>query len=81
MASADQPARRAQRMAWDGASDRRGRRLLQMGATRWSIPSDEVERVLAGEVYRDGLAQVLSEPEFAEVEGARKALRILEEAF
>jgi heat-inducible transcriptional repressor len=37
------------------------------------------QRVLAGEVYRDGLAQVLSEPEFAEVEGARKALRILEE--
>jgi heat-inducible transcriptional repressor len=37
------------------------------------------QQVLAGEVYRDGLAQVLSEPEFAEVEGARKALRILEE--
>lgn len=37
------------------------------------------EDVLGGEVYRDGLAQVLSEPEFAEVEVARKALRILEE--
>jgi heat-inducible transcriptional repressor len=35
--------------------------------------------VLGGEVYRDGLSQVLSEPEFAEVEVARKALRILEE--
>ncbi len=37
------------------------------------------EDVLGGEVYRDGLAQVLFEPEFAEVEVARKALRILEE--
>ena len=34
---------------------------------------------LAGEVYRDGLANFLAEPEFAEAEGARKALRILEE--
>jgi len=30
-------------------------------------------------VYRDGLAHVLTEPEFAEVDSARKALRILEE--
>ncbi len=35
--------------------------------------------ILGGEVYRDGLAHVLSEPEFAEVDIARKALRILEE--
>jgi heat-inducible transcriptional repressor len=35
--------------------------------------------VLSGEVYRDGLAHVLAEPEFAEMETARKALRILEE--
>lgn len=35
--------------------------------------------VLAGEVYRDGLSHVLAEPEFAEVDVARKALRILEE--
>jgi heat-inducible transcriptional repressor len=35
--------------------------------------------VLAGEVYRDGLANVLGEPEFAEADNARKALRILEE--
>jgi heat-inducible transcriptional repressor len=34
---------------------------------------------LGGEVYRDGLSHVLSEPEFAEVDVARKALRILEE--
>lgn len=35
--------------------------------------------ILDGEIYRDGLAHVLAEPEFAEVEVARKALRILEE--
>jgi len=43
---------------------------------------DEMERssaVLGGEVYRDGLANVLAEPEFAEVEAARSALRVLEE--
>lgn len=43
---------------------------------------DEMRRsrgVLAGEVYRDGLTHVLTEPEFAEGEGARKALKILEE--
>jgi heat-inducible transcriptional repressor len=33
----------------------------------------------AGEVYRDGLTHVLSEPEFAETEAARNALRLLEE--
>lgn len=35
--------------------------------------------VLGGEVYRDGLTQILAEPEFAEVDVARKALRVLEE--
>jgi heat-inducible transcriptional repressor len=35
--------------------------------------------ILVGEVYRDGLAHVLAEPEFAETESARKALRIFEE--
>jgi heat-inducible transcriptional repressor len=35
--------------------------------------------ILSGEVYRDGLTNVLGEPEFAEVEVARKALRMLEE--
>lgn len=35
--------------------------------------------VLGGEVYRDGLTHVLAEPEFAEVDVARRALRILEE--
>ncbi|MDD5468127.1 MAG: heat-inducible transcriptional repressor HrcA [Anaerolineales bacterium] len=37
------------------------------------------QTVLTGEVYRDGLTHVLAEPEFAEVEVARKALRVLEE--
>lgn len=44
---------------------------------------DELNRssglVLAGEVYRDGISHVLGEPEFAEADMARKALRILEE--
>lgn len=35
--------------------------------------------ILGGEVYRDGLNQVLGEPEFSEVGPARRALRILEE--
>jgi heat-inducible transcriptional repressor len=35
--------------------------------------------ILGGEVYRDGLTHVLAEPEFAEMDVARKALRILEE--
>jgi heat-inducible transcriptional repressor len=35
--------------------------------------------ILGGEVYRDGFSHVLAEPEFAEAEVARKALRIFEE--
>ena len=34
---------------------------------------------MTGELYRDGLTNVLAEPEFGEVELARRALRILEE--
>lgn len=37
------------------------------------------QKIVAGEVYRDGLSHVLAEPEFAEAETARKALRIFEE--
>jgi heat-inducible transcriptional repressor len=37
------------------------------------------QKIVAGEVYRDGLANVLAEPEFSEMESARKTLRILEE--
>ncbi len=46
------------------------------------LVGDEITRTseaLAGEVYRDGLTNVLAEPEFAEAQMARRALRILEE--
>ncbi|MEW6717885.1 MAG: heat-inducible transcriptional repressor HrcA [Chloroflexota bacterium] len=42
----------------------------------------EMERsdsMLAGEIYHDGLTNVLAEPEFAESESARRAFRVLEE--
>lgn len=57
----------------------------QMGALEQDILKliqEEMRRssnVLAGEVYRDGLSNVLAEPEFAETGVARKALRVLEE--
>jgi len=35
--------------------------------------------LITGELYRDGLTHVLAEPEFGEVDLARRALRILEE--
>lgn len=43
---------------------------------------DEIKRsseVLGGEVYRDGLSNVLAEPEFTELGAARRALRVFEE--
>jgi heat-inducible transcriptional repressor len=40
---------------------------------------ERMKQVVSGEVYRDGLTNVLAEPEFAESETARKALRVLEE--
>jgi heat-inducible transcriptional repressor len=43
---------------------------------------EELQRsisVLAGEVYRDGLTNVLAMPEFSESNAARNALRLLEE--
>ncbi len=58
---------------------------LQAGALEQDVLKLVVEdmsrlgQVLTGEVYRDGLTHVLAEPEFAEVEVARNALRILEE--
>jgi len=39
----------------------------------------QVETIAATEVYRDGLRNVLAEPEFADTETARNALRVLEE--
>jgi heat-inducible transcriptional repressor len=38
-----------------------------------------VENSVAAEIFRDGLSNVLSEPEFAEPQAARMALRVLEE--
>jgi heat-inducible transcriptional repressor len=38
-----------------------------------------MKQTISGEVFRDGISNVLSEPEFAESEAARKALRVLEE--
>ena len=39
----------------------------------------ETDAMQAGEVFTDGLSNVLAEPEFAESEDARRALKILEE--
>lgn len=39
----------------------------------------ETDAMQAGEVFTDGISNVLSEPEFAESEDARRALKILEE--
>jgi len=58
---------------------------LQMDALEQDVLNlivEEMDRsgaVLGGEVYRDGLSNVLAEPEFAEVELARRALRVFEE--
>ncbi|MGW8224105.1 MAG: heat-inducible transcriptional repressor HrcA [Anaerolineales bacterium] len=58
---------------------------LQMDALEQDLLNlivEEMERsgaILDGEVYRDGLTNVLAEPEFAEVALARRALRVFEE--
>jgi len=38
-----------------------------------------MEQLSTGEIYRDGISNVLSEPEFSESDSARKALRVFEE--
>jgi heat-inducible transcriptional repressor len=46
------------------------------------LVQDEMARfskTMGGEIYRDGLTNMLAEPEFAESNAARRALRILEE--
>lgn len=68
--------------------------LTEAGIERLKQPTDALEqdilklvgnemrrstRVVAGELYRDGLTHVLAEPEFGEMELARRALRLLEE--
>ena len=40
---------------------------------------ERARRLIPGEVYRDGLTNVLAEPDFAESESGRKALRVSEE--
>lgn len=40
---------------------------------------EEADSHASGDVYHDGLANILRQPEFAEVESARQVLRILEE--
>lgn len=58
---------------------------LQMDALEQDLLNlifEEMERsgaILDGEVYRDGLTNVLAEPEFAEIDLARRALRVFEE--
>jgi heat-inducible transcriptional repressor len=58
---------------------------LQMDALEQDLLNlivEEMERsgaILDGEVYRDGLTNVLAEPEFAEIALARRALRVFEE--
>jgi heat-inducible transcriptional repressor len=56
--------------------------LDDLGQDLTRLTVEEMRRsiaVLSGEVYRDGLRNVLAEPEFAESDIARNALRLLEE--
>ncbi|NJN43277.1 MAG: heat-inducible transcription repressor HrcA [Anaerolineae bacterium] len=54
--------------------DALGQDILQLVSTTM-----RQENLLTGEVYRDGIINVLEEPEFAEASSARRALRVLEE--
>lgn len=70
---------------WDMDAQAIAGLLPQMDALEQDVLKltvEEMERssaILAGEVYRDGLSNVLAEPEFAEVSSARRALRVFEE--
>ncbi|RME06965.1 MAG: heat-inducible transcription repressor HrcA [Anaerolineae bacterium] len=57
------------------ASDDLQRDVLKLIAAEM----ERSDKVLAGEIYRDGLANVLAEPEFAEPGVAHRALRFWEE--
>jgi len=52
-----------------------GRDILDILITEMSL----IEESATGEIYLDGMSNVLSEPEFAESDEARQALRVLEE--
>jgi heat-inducible transcriptional repressor len=56
--------------------------LDALGEDMYKLVVDELtrsKRTITGEVYHDGWTNVLTEPEFAESETARRALRVLEE--
>ena len=56
--------------------------LDPMGQLVLGVVQEELslsEKLIIGEVYLDGLMNVLAEPEFAESEGARSALKLFEE--
>jgi heat-inducible transcriptional repressor len=53
---------------------------LEAAVIKWM--EDELagsDRLPTGEIYLDGITNVLAEPEFADSEGARRALRLLDE--
>ena len=53
---------------------------LEYDLTRWMMQAmGESDAVVGGEVYLDGLSNVLAEPEFSDSMEARRALRMLEE--
>ena len=52
-----------------------GRELIRLASEVMA----RTDAVSAGEVYRDGLANVFNQPEFVDSDGARNALRLLEE--
>jgi heat-inducible transcriptional repressor len=53
---------------------------LEYDLTRWMMQvMGESDSIVAGEVYLDGLSNVLAEPEFSDNAEARRALRVLEE--
>ncbi len=69
----------------DEITNRRNTSNVQLDALESDIvrlvieDMSRVGAVITGEVYRDGLSRVFSEPEFGELDAARNALRILEE--
>ncbi len=53
---------------------------FEQDVTGWIVEEmTRANRLIAGEVFLDGLSNVLAEPEFAGSEDARKALQVLEE--
>ncbi len=53
---------------------------FEQEVTGWVLAAfEEANTSLAGEVYLDGLANILAEPEFAGVEEARSAVKLMEE--